>query len=228
MPLPKCDRCDGCHTSAECPHFRWPRADHPDACPLCLEDRPSVAPDSAPIEAAGVVEKQPGDGSCLYHSLDFGVKALGLRSSGSFNLRQFLAAWVKRNGGVVFNGQSIQTWLQAELGSSMTVAQYAQRQSRVGWGGSLEILSFVLSKNMNVWIWVPIGRGRFRRTTCFQVQDRASVGRIDLCLTNAVHYDYVQLNKTEIVSQMQVKLKLKTKVSELVCACLCRRHDAKQ
>ena len=115
--------------------------------------------------------------------------------------------WVKRNSGKRYNSQTVEAWLQAEVGSSITAKEYAKRQSRSGWGGSIEILAFVLTKNTTVWVWIPIGRGRFRRTACFQAEEAGSGDRIDLCRSGGVHYDIVHLNKAEIISQMQVKLK---------------------
>ena len=102
-----------------------------------IEERPQITPAAAPIEAAGALIKQPGDGSCLYHSLICGECRLGRRSCGVVNLREQLAAWVKRNGSTRFNGKSVEQWMQAELGSSMTVMDYAKRQSRGGWGGCI-------------------------------------------------------------------------------------------
>ena len=176
------------------------------------EDRPQVSPDAAPIEAAGTLEKQPPDGSCLYRSLISGEKRLGRRSCDVVNLREQLAAWVKRNGAKQYNGRSVEQWLQSELCSSMSVKEYAQRQSRGGWGGSIEILAFVISRKTAVWVWIPIGRGRYRRTSFLQVPEGPSEGRIDVVHTGA-HYDLVQLNKAEIISQMQVRLKLSMPVS---------------
>ena len=175
-------------------------------------DRPQITPAAPPIEAAGKLIKQPGDGSCLYHSLICGECRLGRRSCGVVNLREQLAAWVKRNGSTRFNGKSVEQWMQAELGSSMTVKDYAKRQSRGGWGGCIEILAFVISNKTTVWVWIPIGHGRYRRTTCFQVPDGQSEGRIDLVHTG-VHYDFVQLNKAEIISQMRIRLKHSMMVS---------------
>ena len=159
MPQAKCDRCDGPHPSTECPAFRWGRHDHPDAQCMPIEERPQITPAAAPIEAAGALIKQPGDGSCLYRSLICGECRLGRRSCGVVNLREQLAAWVKRNGSTRFYGQSVEQWMQAELGSSMTVKEYAKRQSRGGWGGSIEYLAFVISKKTTVWVWIPIGHG---------------------------------------------------------------------
>ena len=81
MPQPRCDRCDGTHVSTECPHFKWPRATHKDARCMPVEERPALAPDVAPVEASGKLIKQPGDGSCLYHSLSRGERELGQRGA---------------------------------------------------------------------------------------------------------------------------------------------------
>eukprot|EP00966_Prymnesium_polylepis_P164436 3801756-Prymnesium_polylepis.1 len=108
-----------------------------------------------------------------------------------------------------FNGRSIEQWLQSELGQNMSADVYGQRQSRGGWGGAIEILAFMLSKHVNIWVWVLSGRDgrgqqRFRRTTCYQVQQQCSVGRVDLCRSHGVHYDLFVPDKKEVISQMKI------------------------
>ena len=198
MPRVRCDRCDGFHPSEKWPQFRKPREDHRDARPLPQNERPPLVPDSPVLEATGSLEKQLMDGSCLYHSLVRGERALGLPSTSHVVLRSNLASWVRENGRRMFNGKSVAAWLHLELGREMHVATYAARQAKSGprpcWGGPLEILAFVLSKKVNVWVWVPARRrGKFRRTSCFNVPDGSAVSTINLCHSGGTHYDFLWL-----------------------------------
>ena len=161
-------------------HFKWPRGTHKDARCMPVEERPAL-PDVAPVEAIGKLIKQPGDGSCLYHSLSRGEWELGRRGTPHAELRRELAMWVKSNGPLPFNGKTVSAWLESELGRPMSVAAYAKQQSVDGWGGPLEILAFVLLKKVNVWVWVPLAQGRYRRTSCFNVpHGQKEVGTINI------------------------------------------------
>ena len=83
--------------------------------------------------------------------------------------------------------------------------QYARRQAQCGsWGGSLEILAYMLSYNVAVWVWVPCGDGTFRRTTCFDLPaGQAPVGRIDLCYFGGTHYDWLRLVGAEQIGRVE-------------------------
>ena len=157
MPKVVCDRCDGEHASCECPHFKWERGHLKDEQPLPQGERPALAPDVPQIEASGKLQMQPVDGPCLYHALVAGGRQLGF-TEGSTALRKQLASWVRSHADKPFNGRTIEQWLQSELGQNMSADAYGQRQSRGGWGGAIEILAYMLSKHVNVWVWVPYGR----------------------------------------------------------------------
>ena len=70
-----CDRCDGAHESTKCPYYKKPRGNHPDE----QRRRKGQGLASAggnyfiPFHRARV-RHQPGDGSCLYHSMCFGLR----------------------------------------------------------------------------------------------------------------------------------------------------------
>jgi hypothetical protein len=63
IPLgPPCDRCDGPHKTAECPHFKGGRDNHEDATIGIGKGGPE-AEDAAPVIVRARVVSQPGDGS---------------------------------------------------------------------------------------------------------------------------------------------------------------------
>ena len=64
---PPCDRCDGPHPTASCPHFNGGRDDHDDAIAGLGKGGGKEAPDVAPVILSARVVPQPGDGSCLFH-----------------------------------------------------------------------------------------------------------------------------------------------------------------
>ena len=106
-----------------------------------------------------------------------------------------------------WNGKSLQQWLQFEVARSISAIEYGTLQAKGGWGGAIEIIGFVLQKHVNVWVWVPVGGGRYRRTSCFDFPGGDAIGRIDVCRTGGVHYDALDLDESDIVGSFQVRLK---------------------
>eukprot|EP00755_Sulcionema_specki_P030570 Sspe_Gene.94675::Locus_67023_Transcript_1_1_Confidence_1.000_Length_729::g.94675::m.94675 len=82
-----CDKCDGKHLTEKCPYYPKPRENHPDAQRRRPPDmgRPCG---NVVITNARVV-RQPGDGSCLFHALSY-----GMNGPGATTLRRELADWV--------------------------------------------------------------------------------------------------------------------------------------
>ena len=77
-------------------------------------------------------------------------------------------------------------------------------QAQCGWGGSLEILAYVLSYNVAVWVWVPCRDGTFCRTTCFDLPGgQAPAGRIDLCYLGGTHYDWLRLIEADQIGRIE-------------------------
>ena len=135
----RCDRCNGFHPSAECPHFQYLRGEHPDAKPLPPGDRPLPTTASTPqVEAGGRLIKQPADGSCLYHALSHGAGRLGLRKPSAPDLRRSLAQWARDNERLRVAGKTLRTWLHWETGGTESFASYVAAQAESGWGGVLE------------------------------------------------------------------------------------------
>merc|ERR1740117_1925205 len=92
---PKCDKCDGPHITDNCPHFKGKlREDHKDAWNNYGRKHPVTMGENCGnyVLRNAKVLRQPGDGSCLFHSLVFGLQgAVG-------NQRQ-QQHWQGRGGG---------------------------------------------------------------------------------------------------------------------------------
>ena len=77
-PAPKkktgpCDKCDGPHHEDDCPYFKGrKRENHKDAT-MNYGKKGSVSSADVVIVKSARVVPQPGDGSCLYHSLSYGL-----------------------------------------------------------------------------------------------------------------------------------------------------------
>jgi hypothetical protein len=70
---PVCDKCDGKHLTDNCPYYKKPRDNHPDAQRGNKKLGGQSNLPGALIRSARVV-RQPGDGSCLFHSMSYGLR----------------------------------------------------------------------------------------------------------------------------------------------------------
>merc|ERR1712241_916075 len=70
-----CDKCDGPHAAERCPFFTSGREDHKDAWANYGHQNPlKMGCDcGAFVLRKARVVRQPGDGSCLFHSMAFGL-----------------------------------------------------------------------------------------------------------------------------------------------------------
>lgn len=158
----KCDKCDGPHPTDDCPHFKKAREVHKDAWVNYGQKKPIQmgTPCGSLFLRHAQIIRQPGDGSCMFHSLCFG---LGWRG-GAWQLRQQLASFVGANPKVEIGGDSLEEWVRWD--SNITCKAYANRMSRGGWGGAIEMATCSLVKKVNVHVYERKGGG-FQRITCF-------------------------------------------------------------
>lgn len=194
-----CARCDKDHDTESCPVFRKPREEHPDA----QRRTANAALHTALGDAAGNVKlffarvvRQPGDGSCLYHSLCYG---LGLHAPDSAaRLRNELAQWVADNGDVARIADTlVRDWVLWD--SNCSCSEYARRM-RAGnaWGGALEMAACARAKGVSVHVYERQlgGFAGFKRIASFPCQN-APGGRnsshrakeLNVLYAGGVHYD---------------------------------------
>lgn len=93
---------------------------------------------------SATVKSQPGDGSCLFHSLAYGLGD-GHHAS---NLRREIANFVSRNPNLEIAETPLHEWVKWDSGKS--VANYANSISVGGWGGGIEMAACSLLKKVNV------------------------------------------------------------------------------
>jgi hypothetical protein len=192
----RCDRCDGDHDTDSCPCYPNARDAHPDA----TRRRPIDMGGSGGnlLVRSGRVIRQPGDGSCLFHSLAHG---LGSRCGGATQLRVDLAEWVARNGDVRIADTPLSDWVQWDSGESP--GAYARRLSRSGWGGGIELAACARLKRVNVHVYERKGSA-FKRISCFDVPPSSSsssarssvtatpVRTLHVLYCGGVHYDALE------------------------------------
>lgn len=184
----KCDKCDGAHSSDSCPHFKKAREQHKDAWANYGKKHPSHMGQSGGkfmLRGARVV-RQPGDGSCLFHSLSFGLN--GGRSNGQTRagqLRRELAQFVARNPSREIAGDTLQEWIKWDTNRS--VSAYTSKMSVGGWGGGIEMAACSILKRVNVHVYESKG-GAFKRISCFD-SPTPTKSTIHVLYQGGVHYD---------------------------------------
>lgn len=178
-----CDKCDGKHETSDCPYYRKERENHPDAQKNARRLGGASTLPGATLMSARVV-RQPGDGSCLFHSLSYGLKD----GSTASRLRPELCAFIRSNGSLLISDTPLRDWVKWDSGS--TVADYASRMSHGTWGGGIEMACFSKLKGVNVHVYERSGMGYFKRISAFDCEEspeKKKIVRVLYC--GGVHYD---------------------------------------
>merc|ERR1712137_1037653 len=134
----------------------------------------------------GKVVPQPGDGSCLFHSL-----AYGLQSTNASRLRAEIADYIMANPDSLVADNPIRDWVLWDSG--LDTASYA-KSMRTGsrWGGAVELAVCAKTKGVRVDVYER-GRSGFVRISSFDGGGGPGSGVVNLCYGGRVHYDALQV-----------------------------------
>jgi len=183
--MPSCDKCDGPHVTDQCPWFKKDREAHPDASkPKQLLNQPN-----GPVEILkdARVVRQPADGSCLFHSLAYGLKD----GSTAFSLRNKISSFIRDNPKQSFCDSPLEDWVKWDANCS--VNEYAMRMASPSqWGGGIEmaVLSHLAQATVLVYEQNKGGSGH-KRIGTFEIKGNKKVVRI--VYQGGVHYDALEL-----------------------------------
>lgn len=149
-----CDKCDGNHPTDACPHFNKAREKHKDAWVNYGRKHPREMGTSGGsfVLRRGQTVPQPGDGSCLFHSLCYGLNRMGgagRHSAGQ--LRRELMQFIEANPHLEVAGDTLEEWVRWDSNSS--VPSYTRRMACGGWGGGIEMAACALLKKVNVHVY---------------------------------------------------------------------------
>lgn len=180
-----CDKCDGLHRTDDCPWFKKAREDHPDS----RRPRNILEHSVGPVEVvrSARVIRQPGDGSCLFHSLSHGLRD----GSTASNLRKQLVTFIRGNESLVICDSPLSDWIKWDTG--LSVPEYAQRMADESqWGGGIEMAVVSHMKQASVHVFERDREsGGHKRISTFQGGSGKKVIRI--CYQGGVHYDALEL-----------------------------------
>lgn len=181
-----CDRCDGKHPTSECPYFKGERDDHPDArlgkLGLSITDEekgPKYLINSR-------VVKQPGDGSCLFHSLAFGLREKKLSAVSGKQLRRKICDYMKTNPSQLISGNKLSQWIKWDANRS--VRSYVSRMRGGAWGGGIEMAVLALMKKVEIQVFQKEDR-RYKRISTFTTPKASTV--ITVIYQGKCHYDAI-------------------------------------
>lgn len=190
LPDIKCDKCDGPHPTDKCPFFKKSREDHKDSWVHYGDRNPhKMGADGGNtlLRNARVVH-QPGDGSCLFHSLIFGLLGGSAGSAGhntAMELRRDLARFVETHQDLKIAGDTIDEWVKWD--QNMSARAYAQKMAHSGWGGGIEMACFSIMKAVNVHVYENARNAEFKRISCFDVPHAQRT--VHVLYQGGVHYD---------------------------------------
>jgi hypothetical protein len=133
------------------------------------------------IFVRGQPVRQPGDGSCLFHSMSYGLSRAGISTNASA-LRRDLCAFIARNPEIEVADTPLKDWVKWDSGQS--VQQYASRMATGGWGGAIEMAACALCKGCCVHVYERSG-SQYKRISSFG--ERGAT--INVLYGGRVHYD---------------------------------------
>lgn len=180
-----CDKCDGPHETDLCPHFKGVREKHKDAWSMLGKSGKVASVDDVPVITAAKVIRQPGDGSCLFHSLHYGLTG---RADGGAKLRREICTFIAKNPDIEIGDNALKDWIHYDGGAS--VASYAKKMEGGTWGGGIEMAAFAKMKNVNVHVYEACERG-YRRISAFE--SPAAKKTVSVLYQGRAHYDVLVL-----------------------------------
>lgn len=176
-----CDKCDGPHETDACPHFKKVREKHKDAWSMLGKKGASDESAEPVIIPAARVIRQPGDGSCLYHSLSYGLPGTSQASA----LRKEICAYMEANPEIEIGDNILEDWVRYDNGCS--VGEYAQSmRGSSKWGGAIEMATFSKMKRVNVHVFESCSDG-YKRISAFECPGASETVRV--VYQGRSHYD---------------------------------------
>ena len=218
-----CSKCGKDHRTDQCPDYLEDRGVHEDAQPNSAAKEAGPEPDTPPLTlppgaAKGV--RQPRDGTCLFHSLAYG---LAKTVKGGAKLRTKLLKWMADNADKIISGK---TWAErvekimvhdaqasatqrythtrsskrtrsVAEGGATEVEKYCKKmQSPREYGGQLEIIAFQQSEKVSVWSYKALDDGSYHRTGV--VGSPGGEGKVVHIVYDGTHYDALEVDEDQL------------------------------
>ena len=181
-----CDKCDGKHETDACPYYKKERGSHPDEQKNYWKKLGGVSTLPGAMLPNPRVVRQPGDGSCLFHSMSYGLKD----GSNASTLRRDICTFIKKNPDLTISDTPIRDWVKWDSGAS--VSDYARRMSGSAWGGGIEMAALSQLRGVNVHVYERAKRGGYKRISAFDHADKPERRRVvKVVYQGQCHYDAI-------------------------------------
>jgi OTU-like cysteine protease len=129
------------------------------------------------------VVPQAGDGSCLFHSLSFGIKD----GSNACTLRREICAYIQQHPQTTICETPLSEWVKWDSG--VTCTEYARKMKNGAWGGGIEMAIMSALKLCNVHVY-EMKMGSYKRISAFDHPVTPELKKIVRVLyRGGVHYD---------------------------------------
>eukprot|EP00397_Hematodinium_sp_SG-2012_P030702 GEMP01032538.1.p1 GENE.GEMP01032538.1~~GEMP01032538.1.p1 ORF type:complete len:423 (+),score=78.74 GEMP01032538.1:145-1413(+) len=160
------------------------------ATPEKVSARPDddASPNNGDCVRDAKVIRQPGDGSCLFHSLAYGLD--GVAGHGA-PLRKEIARFIETNPNLDVAGTPLKDWVAYDDGG--TVEQYAAHMAGEGWGGGIEMTVLSHLKRVNIQVFEK-HRDGYKRISVFDCPGAARK-TISVLYQGRMHYDALEISK---------------------------------
>lgn len=140
----------------------------------------------------GVLVKQPEDGSCLFHSIAYGLDD-GTHAEA---LRAQIVACIGEKPSLQIAKTSIEEWVRLAAGT--TTHAYTQELShRNTWGGALEMAVAAQIKGVNINVYERCG-SRYRRISSFTNPAASRTVSVVYRTKPCRHYDALRLRSSNL------------------------------
>jgi hypothetical protein len=177
-----CDKCDGKHETDNCPYYKKQRESHPDAQKNGWKKIGGTSSLPGAMLRNARVVRQPGDGSCLFHSMSYGLKD----GSTASTLRAEICSYIDKNPSTPICETPLSDWVKWDSG--VTCREYGRKMSRGAWGGGIEMACASLLKGVNVHVYERVGGG-FKRISAFDHPSRPESRKtVRVLYCGGVHY----------------------------------------
>lgn len=123
---------------------------------------------------------QPPDGSCLFHSLAYGLQD----GRSALALRIDIASFIRRNPDLEIADTPLKDWIKWE--ALVSVNTYTSKMEFTGWGGAVEMAAAAELNHVNIEVYEPSSLG-YRRISLFAKAGAKQTIRV--LYRGGVHYD---------------------------------------
>ena len=191
-----CDKCDGAHATSACPYFNGKvRENHKDALHGYIRVKKQkelgagnhIASHTDVLQnVQGKVIGQPGDGSCLFHSLACGLGG-GMTAR---ILRKEIEDYICAHPDEDLHESAIKEWVQWDSGNTVTTYTEMMLNSNK-WGGAIEIAVCAHMKGVQIDVYERNSNGLFKRISSFKPSTAPtnSKSKINVLYGGRCHYD---------------------------------------